>query len=503
MTTSVVRAPTAPQAATAPGEPARQPGRIRSLARGAAWPVTWLLVGYPVWWALGIAEFMWVILAIPMVIRMAAWQNKGRRKIKLPPGFGLWLVFLVIVVAGIATITLVAPGTVPSPVSRRVLSYANRTLGYLGVTVLLLYAGNLTERELPRRALAWMLGLVGVFAVVGGVAGMLLPHFQFSSPFLLLLPKSVQANPFVQASTHPALTQIQNVLGTPGGRPKAPFDYTNTWSDCLTILVPFLLIRQAWGRSGRQRLIAWGAVIAGFLPLLYSLNRGAWIAVVLAVAYLAVRLAARGKMALLGAICAAVVAAGALLVFTPLNNVVTGRVHNGKSNNLRSHLDALAITDGLASPVIGYGDTRQERGSPASIAVGPSAKCPTCGQLAVGSTGQFWLLLICNGFVGAAFYLAFFGFGVWRFRRDRSPYGYVGVLVLLLSFWYAIAYDATGAPLGFTMLAFALLWKNDAVRRLDPGAGDDAAAGPPARRRGAARPLALPAVARSGTGPQG
>jgi hypothetical protein len=39
------------------------------------------------------------------------------------------------------------------------------------------------------------------------------------------------------------------------------------------------------------------------------------------------------------------------------------------------------------------------------------------------------------------------------------------VLVLLLSFVYMFTYDAVGAPLGFTMLAYALLWKNDVYLR--------------------------------------
>jgi hypothetical protein len=293
---------------------------------------------------------------------------------------------------------------------------------------------------------------------------MILPHLQFSSPFLLLLPKSVQANAFVQASTHPALTQIQNVLGTPGGRPKAPFDYTNTWGDCLTILLPFLLA-WAWLGSRRQRAIAVGVTVIGMVPLLYSLNRGAWIGVLLSIGYLAVRLAMRGRVALLGVLFAGIALSAMLVAFTPLHSVVTGRIHNGKSNDLRSHLDALAITDGLASPIIGFGDTRQEQGSPSSIAVGPSTKCPVCGQLGVGSTGQLWLLLVCDGIVGAAFYLAFFGYGVWHYWRDQSMYGLAGVLVLLLSFWYMISYDATGAPLGFTVLAYALLWKNDIHRQ--------------------------------------
>lgn len=457
------RAVQAPPAGIRQNRAFRRKGQLRSLLRGPAWPVRALLLGYPLWWALGIADFMWVILAVPMVARMIAWRTRRGRRIAMPPGFGLWLLFLLVVVAGIATITLTAPGTVPSPVPRRILSYGNRTVGYFGDTILLLYAGNLTERELPRRTFAWMLGVVGVITVIGGVAGMLLPHLGFSSPLFLMLPKSFQANAFVQAAAHPALTQVQNVLGTPGGRPKAPFDYTNLWGECLTILLPFLLA-WAWTGTRRQRLFAAATAVVAVGPLLYSLNRGAWIGVILAVIYLGVRLAARGRTALLGGICASLAVAVVLIFFTPLNSIVAGRLENGKSNNLRSHLSALAITDGLASPIIGYGDTRQEQGSPESIAVGPSAKCPTCGQLAVGSTGQLWLLLVCDGVVGAALYVAFFGFGIWQFRRDRSPYGYAGMLVLLLALWYMFSYDATGAPLGFTMLAYAVVWKNDQLR---------------------------------------
>jgi hypothetical protein len=433
-------------------------------ARHPAWPITALLVGYPIWWGLGLADFIWVLLIPPMVLQMVSWHLSGRR-IRVPPGFGLWLLFLIIVVVGIATIGLTAPGTIASPVSHRVLAYANRTADYGGITVLLLYAGNLTESELSRRRLAWMLGLVGVYTVAGGLAGMVYPHLTFSSPLLHLLPKSVRGNPFIQASMEPGLSQVQNVLGSPGGRPKAPFDYTNIWGDCLTILLPYLFIGWWDNRDKRKQLIVLGVVLAAIAPLLYSLNRGAWIAVAFSVGYLAIRFALRGRRALLGGLCAVIAIVGLLVVATPLKSVITGRLHNGKSNNLRANLNSLAIKDGLTSPFIGYGDTRQEQGSPRSIAIGPSPKCPVCGQLEVGSTGQLWLLLVCDGFLGTALFLGFFCYGVWYYRRDRSPEALLGVLVILLSFIYMFTYDAVSAPLGFTMLAYALMWKGSIYRR--------------------------------------
>lgn len=456
--------PVGPGSANYPGAAARSGFAARGQYRAArhpAWPVTALLVGYPLWWALGLADFMWIILAVPMISRMVAWQTRGERRLRVPPRFGIWLLFLIIAAAGIAAISLTAPGTVVSPVSHRVLSYINRLASYGGVTVLLLYVGNLTEQELTRRRLAWMLGLVGVYAVAGGVAGIVMPHLQFASPLLHLLPKSVQVNPYIKASMEPGLSQVQNVLGSATGRPKAPFDYTNTWGDCLTILLPFLFIGWWSGGKRRHRLIVLAIVLLAIAPLLYSLNRGAWIGAGLSVGYLAIRFALRGRAALLAGL-AAIIAIGALLVVvTPLKGVVTDRLHHGKSDNLRANLSSLSVTDALASPIIGFGDTRQEQGSPNSIAIGPSLKCPTCGQLEVGSTGQLWLLLVSDGVVGAALYLAFFASGIWYYRRDQSPEAMVGVLVLLLSFVYMFTYDAVPAPLGFTMLSYALMWKND------------------------------------------
>jgi hypothetical protein len=458
------------------------PGRRGWLARRPAWPVYALLVGFPVWWALGIADFMWIFLAFPMATRMIAWAAHGSRRIRVPPGFGIWLLFLLVAASGFIVLTLTAPGTVHSPVSHRVLSYANRTLCYVGVTVLLLYVGNLTERELPKRRLAWLLGLLAVYTTAGGLAGMLAPHLEISSPFLYVLPKSAQTNLFLQASMHPALSQIQSVIGAANGRPKAPYDYTNTWGDCLTILVPWLLVGWWTARASWRRSFAVATAAISVVPLLYTLDRTAWLGVGVAVAYLALRLAGQGKVGMLAGVGAGLAVVTILVLASPVQGLISGRFANGRSDNLRGGLASLTIRDGLASPIIGYGDTRQSQGSASSIAVGPSPQCPSCGQQAVGSTGQIWLNTICSGFTGAALYAAFFGFGLWRYRRDRTPYAVAGSVVLLLGFVYMFAYDAVPAPFGFTMLAYALMWRNgeDQRRSLASGttASDSGNAGP-------------------------
>ncbi len=425
-----------------------------------AWPVNALIAGYPLWWALGIADDIFAILAIPMVLRMYGWRARGRT-IKAPPWFGIWLLFMLWVLAGVVMLKLNAPDTIPGSVGTRILSYGQRTANYAGVTVLLLYVGNLTELELPRLRLARMLGLLAMVTIAGGVAGVLWPHFQYNSPFLYLLPHRLQTNGFIQDMMVPGFSEVQNLLGTAQGRPKAPFDYTNIWGDCLSILVPWLIV--GWWSLGtrRQRQITALALIAAIVPAVYSLNRGMWVGVGLSICYVAVRLAARGRLAVLGTLCAGLAVGGVIFLASPLHTVISNRLANGQSNTIRTSLSTSAIRAAESSPVLGFGGTRNQRGSPHSIAVGHTASCRRCGNASIGSNGQLWLLLISDGFVGTALYLAFFALGVLRYRRDTGVYGMAGVLVLLLSLWYSVAYVAVVAPLAFTMLAYAMLWKNE------------------------------------------
>jgi hypothetical protein len=446
--------------ATSPRRARGGPGRLRGwFARNPAWPIIILLAGWPVWWALGIEMRIFDLMAIPVARQLYLWHATRNRKLRLPPGFGIWLLFLLVMLLSAATLGLQAPGTEVSPVSDRVLSFAARSYDYGAVTVFLLYAGNLTEQELPRRRLAWLLGLVGIYTLAGGMLGVLDPHLGFTSPIAHLLPKKVQAA--LASSLNPGTAQNQPILGFSEGRVKAPFDYTNTWGNCLAILFPWLLV--AWWSYGtrRQRQAAMALLALSVVPVVYSLDRGLWVGIGVAVCYLALRLAARGRLAFLGALCAGLALVALIIVATPLQSLISERLAHGASDRGRTNLSSLAVRDALSSPLLGYGDTRHEQGSATSITVGKTANCPRCGNKNVGGDGQLQLLLITTGFLGAALYVAFFAYAAWRYRRDTTPYGMAGVLVILLGFVFMFVYEAGGPPLGFTMLAYALLWRND------------------------------------------
>ena len=111
--------------ALVPERPAKPRGSW--FAREPAWPLMALLVGWPLWWALGLVSYVSVLLAIPMGWRMYLWVAREGRRIRKPPAFGLWLLFLVVMFFGVAMLKLNAPDTLPGGIlSHKVASWALR-----------------------------------------------------------------------------------------------------------------------------------------------------------------------------------------------------------------------------------------------------------------------------------------------------------------------------------------------------------------------------------------
>ncbi len=430
-----------------------RPPRYLPLRPG--WPLTGILLLYPLWWALGLGVLIFPIAAVPMVAILVR-QRRAGRPIALPPGFLAWALFLAVVVVGIGALGVDPPGTVPGTAASRLLSVSFRLVEYLAMTVLLLYTGNLTESEVPRRRLVRLLAWLFLVTVAGGLLGVLAGKFQFSSPVELLLPKHIRSNSFVQSLVHPTAAQVMDVLGHESARPSAPWGYTNTWGNNVCLLVVWFAV------AYRHRRLWTVAVLAvALVPVVYSLNRGLWIGLGVIAASVALRLAARGRLWAVGAIGLAVAGLAAALVLTPLGSVVSERLDHGKSNAVRGYLTEKSVTGALDSPVVGYGSTRNTIGGRQSIAVGQKPGCPRCGNFTIGGNGQLWQLLYAHGFTGTACYLGFFAIGLWRFRHDVSPVGLAGGAALLSSLVSMFWYNALVTPLALTMLGYALLWRND------------------------------------------
>jgi hypothetical protein len=464
------------EVAPAPAEPlavppVRAPRRVPLLPLTPAWPLTALLLLYPLWWALGLGVLIFPILAVPMALGLL----RMRRPIRVPPGFALWLLFLVIVLVSLVALGYNPPGTVHASVAARLPAVALRLGEYASLTVLVLFAGNLTEREMPQRRLITLLGWLFLVTVAGGLLGTFRPAFEFTSPLELLLPAHVRGDLFVRSLVHPSAAQLHHLLGAESDTPRAaaPWGYTNVWANNYFILVVWFVV--AWlvmARSGWQRAAALACLAVSAIPVLYSLNRGLWLALVFAAGYVAIRLALRGRLLLLAVLALGVAAGAALLSTSSVGALVGQRIETGKSNSIREFTTLKALEGVPDSPVIGYGSTRSTLGSDQSIAVGQSPDCPLCGNATIGSNGQVWLELYAHGALGLALFYGAFLVPLWRYRHDRTPIGIGASLVLVLNLFASFYYNTLVSPLAFTLLSLVLVWRQEQF-----GAAPEEAAG--------------------------
>jgi hypothetical protein len=424
-----------------------------------AWPVASILALYPLWWALGLGVLIFAVMAVPMLFLLLRRRAAGR-SLHLPPGFFWWALFLIALVISIGALGADPPGTIAEHATGRLPAVSYKLVMYFALTVLMIYAGNLTEAELPRKRLVKLLGWLFVVTVAGGLLGMVAGNFQFTSPVEMLLPGHIRGKGFVQSLVHPYAAQIMDLVGEDKPRPAAPWGYTNTWGNNFCLLAGWLVVA-AW--QSRKRSAKFWAVICllvSIVPAVVSLNRGLWIGIGVLVVYVAIRYVLAGKLWIIGAVVVAAAMLTIALVATPLGTVVSARLDNGKSNGVRSFLIDRALDGFTGSPVIGYGGTRNTAGGRNSITVGESAGCERCGNFTVGGNGQLWQLLYAHGAVGTTGYLGFFLYGLWRFRKDRSAIGVAASAALVTSFSAMLWYNSLVTPLAFMVLAFALLWRN-------------------------------------------
>ncbi|MBK6885103.1 MAG: hypothetical protein IPH03_00710 [Tetrasphaera sp.] len=393
-----------------PETAARAPGA------GSVRLLTWFVVGLPLWWLLGLGSLGYFLVAALLgvdLVRRRPWQ--------LPLGSAWWLLFLAWVVLSIVMLPLEAPGTVVEGIGARIIPTAFRLGEYAACTLTLIWACTTSAVELSARRLGGLLAVAFGWTVAGGLLGLVAPGFQVTSLVERVLPGSLAGNGYVHALVHPAAAQVQRLFaGEDGvGRPAAPYPYTNTWGNALGLLLPI----------GCALIVQSG--VAGPLAI---------------VAVLA----------------------------TPLGAGLADRNAQAPSNGVRAFSVARAIEITTASPVLGYGSTRSQLGSHETIAVGKSASCPKCGNMALGTNGQLWFAGVGQGFVGAGFFALFHVAVLWYYRRLRSPLGLAALTSCVGALVFMLVYDRTVATGCLEFLIIALLVKVAREEDAEAGAGDTA-----------------------------
>ncbi|WP_283139096.1 O-antigen ligase family protein [Rhizohabitans arisaemae] len=355
------------------------------------WPLYALFAGFPLWWVLGLGAFSPLLCSLPMA---AALVIRGR--IRAPRGFGLWLLFLVMML--IAATQLDTAG--------RLAGFAFRSATYLGATVVFLYVYNCSRDRLPIRRVAGLAVILWVWVVLGGYLGYLVPYGELSTPLERVLPESLLSNEYVRQLVHPTFAEIQAPWGSPQvfERPSAPFPYTNAWGSHYALLMPFVFMILFSEGSRRLKIGIGLLAVASLVPAFATLNRGMILALSAGLVYAALRFAARGRKGLLAGLAGALIVAAVAASTTGVLDTIGTRTDYSTTNVGRQTVYLEAFRGALESPVLGHGAPR------------PSE---TLG-ISVGTQGHFWNLMFSYGFPALIlFCLALWGLA-WRTRRPRS-----------------------------------------------------------------------------------
>jgi hypothetical protein len=420
---------------------------------GPAWPLKLLLLGFPLWWALGVGSLAFLVAAAAMAVQMVR-----RGWTRVPTGFGLWVLFLLWMMAGAAMLWVNAPGTIAGGGPERLVGFSYRVLWYLAITVAMLYPLSIPAREVPSARIARWLAVLFITVVAGGLAGFVAPSFEFTSPAELIVP-GAGGDTFINALLHPSLTTHSEFLGYEQPRPKAPFAYANAWGNNVGLLLPFFVYagiattRRRWGRFGTVLVLALLTV-----PVVYSLNRGLWLGLAVMAVYVAVVLARFGRFGALWGLAVCVLVGCVLIVGSPLGSTIALRLDTPHSNGRRATVaEVVSGTTWAGSPLLGYGTTRKVTGSFASIAGGETPDCRQCAAPPLGTQGFLWRLVFTTGFVGTAFFLGFLGMQFFTHARRRGPFSLLGCIVLTTGALFFLFYDSLESPLFILMLAVGLM----------------------------------------------
>lgn len=364
------------------------------------WPIAMMVAWYPLWFILGLSGVMWVFLSLPMAASLMR-----RRGLVVPKGTGWWIIYMVAVVGSVLMLDTFS----------RFIGYGLRFGYYVGASVFLLYILN-GRRGIDVFRVIKMFTILWMIAVAGGYLAFILGDFSFKAPTYFVMPGVLRENDLIKAWLEPSFAQLQDIIGVPVPRPKAPFTYTNEWGSMLALLTPFGFVALYDRRVGFSPKLVRFVMIASVIPAVISLNRGLWLSLGLGVIYAAIRFGVAGEKKLMIQGLWGMVVLVIVLSVTPLGGLIATRINTGHSNEDRAGLAVSAIEGAIEKPVFGWGAPRpNERNLPS-----------------VGTHGQLWFATFSHGFLGAIGFVGTMLSLAWHTRKQASTAGlWVHVVIIV------------------------------------------------------------------------
>ena len=399
----------------------------RPLARAQL--LTLVVGSFPLWWFAGLFSFVWPIVGFFLLLALI---RQGH--VVFPRWFGVWLLFLAWVPLSLMELSS----------GNASLLFAQRFAVLTAATVIFLYIFNSSHETLPNQAIVDFLALFWAMLVVGAFIAMLFPNLQFDSAVQRLLPRSLVANQYVHDLVYVDFAQVQGFLGYPVGRPAPFFGFTNAWGGGVALLTPIAFAAVGQARSPLRRRFLGALLVLSVIPIVVSLNRGVWLALILATGYAALRFALARRLHAIAGLIGVIGVLLILIFLTPLGSLISDRLAHPHSNAGREALYHESLARMEQSPLVGYGGPI------------PSEK-PTAPP--VGTHSQLFFVAISYGIPAAVFFMTWFGLTFLRAGRAVSGprfWAHVALLVFLME----TPYYLLEMHLVIAMIIAAFIWRD-------------------------------------------
>lgn len=263
-----------------------------------------VIVGVPVWWALGVEQFVYPLLLVPALLALVATQ----KRVHVSPVLVVLLPFLIVYLASALFIVE----------DDRYLTFLKNLATYVTAAMLLVVVPGVTRTWSDVRALVVALaiamamsGIVGALAITGIVRG------PFASPFGALLPSSLAGTALGSNIVERSLGWMSWFAGFGTYfRVNSVFLWPTSYGAALALTLPIVAFVAATSRRRRARL-AWWAIAALMLAnLVFTTGRMAALALGAAavVWYLGTRLRTRWRTRVVASALGVALVGAAVLV---------------------------------------------------------------------------------------------------------------------------------------------------------------------------------------------
>jgi hypothetical protein len=212
------------------------------------------------------------------------------------------------------------------------------------------------------------------------------------------------------------------------------------------MLAPCAICAMLQAESRGWKLLLRLAMVASIVPVIFSLNRGLWLSLGLALMYAMFRFWLRGDFQQALKVILAFAVVGAVLVVSPLGDLATSRFSHKTGDTGRVERDLGAQEKIADSPILGFG-------APLG-----AVQSPTHKQSNLGTESEIFLLVFSHGVPGLALFLIWIFYTLFRSGRWRSPWCFWAHVTILVACIQLPYYDIT-ERIPLVMVAAAIAYR--------------------------------------------